>query len=175
MIDLTIRSNAQQVADSLHEASRRVSDIRPLLALVGEEVRASIVSNFDAQSDPMGRPWKPLKRPRRQRGRFSKARVMKKLLGMHLAAAGVPSAFGLGATKILIDTGRLRASIAKKVEGNSRVLIGTNVVYAAAQNFGYQPRNLPARTFLGIRRGDERVIEKTIEAWVADRIGKGNG
>lgn len=51
-----------------------------------------------------------------------------------------------------VVTGRLRSSIAsgKTIETKDgyETKIGTNVVYARAHEFGYEPRNLPARPFL---------------------------
>lgn len=62
--------------------------------------------------------------------------------------------------QLLWDTGTLIQSLALGGAGNvfeqtgDTVTVGTNVAYAAAQNYGYEPRNLPARPFLFI--DDER-------------------
>lgn len=51
-----------------------------------------------------------------------------------------------------VRTGRLRSSINTRVKriGPTGMLgvVGTNVVYARAHEFGYPPRNLPARPYL---------------------------
>lgn len=38
------------------------------------------------------------------------------------------------------------------------VAIGNRIVYAAAHNFGYPPRNLPARPFLNVAPADVEEI-----------------
>lgn len=61
---------------------------------------------------------------------------------------------------ILTDTTRLRDSIVYKV-AQPRLYWGTNVVYAAAQQFGF--KRIPPRPYLGLSVEDEREIEGIIE------------
>jgi len=49
--------------------------------------------------------------------------------------------------KILQDTGRLKGSI-KPYSNAYGAEVKTSVEYAAAHNYGYSPRNLPARPFM---------------------------
>jgi phage virion morphogenesis protein len=42
---------------------------------------------------------------------------------------------------------------------DDQVEIGTNLIYARAHQYGYTPRNLPARPFLGINDQDANEIE----------------
>lgn len=57
---------------------------------------------------------------------------------------------------LLLDNGRLIGSLAPNSDENifdlehNSITVGSNVEYAAAQNYGFTPRNLPARPFLFI-------------------------
>jgi phage virion morphogenesis protein len=125
---------------------------RPLKA-AGTYAIGSIQRNFDEQ----GRPdkWSPLS-PRtlasRRKGK------------------------GGGGPKILIDRARLRNSINEKVHlasPDSYAEVGTNVVYAARQHFGYPGGSgrghskTPARKFLMLQQEDfpriERIFTRHIE------------
>lgn len=74
--------------------------------------------------------------------------------------AGRRKGRGRGGPKILIDRGRLLASVQKSVTTDG-VRIGTNVVYAARQHFGYPGGSgrghakTPARPFLLIQRPED--------------------
>jgi len=109
------------------------------LNVAGEMAVRSIQRNFDEQ----GRPehWTPLS-----------SRTL----------AGRRKGRGKGGPKILIDRGRLRASIAKHVTTDG-VRIGTTVVYAARQHFGYKGgkgrghAKTPARPFLMLQEPEDVV------------------
>lgn len=69
----------------------------------------------------------------------------------------------------LLLTGRLRNSITHRVEGSgarSKVLIGTNVIYAKTQHFGRG--GIPARPFMIIRpAASQRAIDAIDKAFKA--------
>jgi phage gpG-like protein len=65
--------------------------------------------------------------------------------------------------KKLDATGALRKSI-KIVEHDKIVSVGSDVVYAAAQNYGYAPKNIPPRPFLNISAEAFLKIEAIINA-----------
>ncbi len=98
--------------------------------------------------------------------------------------------------KILNDTGRLKGSISPDYDNNT-ARVGTNVEYAAIQNFGgktsphvIRPKhkkalafggrivkavnhpgsNIPARPFLSITAEDEADLKETIEAYLNNAI-----
>ena len=66
--------------------------------------------------------------------------------------------------RTLIDTGRLRGSIAHTVtDGGRAVEVGSSVVYAAIHQFGGRPRrgrraSIPARPYLGVDEHDRDAI-----------------
>ncbi|MCF8012418.1 MAG: phage virion morphogenesis protein [Clostridiales bacterium] len=69
----------------------------------------------------------------------------------------------------LVDTGRLRGSIYAKANNNS-AKVGTNVIYAAAHNFGYPPRNLPQRKFLMFQDEDLKEAKRVVEAFIMGNL-----
>ena len=76
--------------------------------------------------------------------------------------AGRRKGRGRGGPKILIDRGRLLASIEKTVTTDG-VRIGTNVIYAARQHFGYPGgpgrghAHTPSRKFMLMQQPDDVV------------------
>jgi len=78
-----------------------------------------VADGFRLQHDPQGKPWKPLAtrtQARRRKGR-SKAKRKKK-------------------NKILLNTGRLRASFSAKPSSGG-FTVSSNAVYAAVHQFGH--------------------------------------
>lgn len=85
---------------------------------LAEQVRSLVLEGFQKSASPYGQYWQQSVQ------RKSGAR---------------------GPGEILINTGRLRNSIVAQAT-ETGVRVGTNVVYAAAHNFGY--RQIPQRQFL---------------------------
>lgn len=70
-------------------------------------------------------------------------------------------ALGYNAGPILMMSGNLLSSI-KIIDSNKAATIGTDVIYANAQNYGRTDINLPARSFYNISRDEFKEIEKLI-------------
>lgn len=68
--------------------------------------------------------------------------------------------------QILLDSGRLRSSIAYKIEGPGKVGVGTNVKYAGAHQFGSTKKQIPARPFLVIQEDDREEFIRLIREHV---------
>lgn len=75
------------------------------------------------------------------------------------------------AHQMLWDTGTLLRSLtvgdANNIfdqENDNTIIVGSNVKYAAAQNFGYSPRNLPARPFLLVNAKTQDVAQRAFVA-----------
>lgn len=73
--------------------------------------------------------------------------VLNQALPLLLKAAALP-VMNLAKAKAPYKSGTLRRSIHIESTGPESVAIGTNVVYAAAQEFGRPEINLPARPYL---------------------------
>ncbi len=132
---------------------------QPMMAAIGTGLVASTHMRFVSQKSPEGEAWEPLN-PEYAKGKRN--------------------------SRILTESGRLRNSINDQA-GNDWVRVGTNVLYAAAHQFGVtiKPRKsdhlyfrmngalyvmdevtLPDRPFLGISRDDEDMIADTVQDFV---------
>ena len=150
----------------LRAAAAATQNLEPMLSEMGEAVVESTRLRFTDGKGPDGNKWAPL----------SAATLLRRRKK------------GKGAQPLL-DTGRLRNSITKRVEPRS-VWIGTNVVYARTHQFGaakgafgtgkYKTRkgsfpipwgNIPARPFLGFSRDDQAEIVAIIQRRIAEAGG----
>ncbi len=138
-VKIKIDVDDSQVRDMLKRLARRMTDMRPVMAEIGEIVVESIQRNFDEQRSPDGAPWKPLTLETLKRKRHP--------------------------DRILYETGTLFRSIHPE-PGRRSVSIGTNIIYGAVHQLGYKPRNLPARPYLGVRDSDWPEIEAAIRHWL---------
>ncbi len=133
-------------------------DWRPALKRCAVAARASFLENFEQESSPDGVKWPPLKRQRRRK-RDKRGRRRG------------------GTQKLLQDSGLLKAS--STASGADAILdiqplsleTGTALVYAAAQNYGYAPRNLPARQFIGVNADLADTFAEIIGDYAVEVLG----
>ena len=136
MIRLTATLDADMAKATLAALSAKMKNMTPAMKTIGQAIRTSINKNFEAGGRPQG--WV----------RLSPATVAKK-----------------GRDIKLIDKGRLKRSI--KVQAfPDRVVVGTNVVYAAIHHFGGQAGRgrkvtIPARPYMLIQGEDWKEINET--------------
>jgi phage gpG-like protein len=123
-IDANQIQGLEELIARLREIASDVKHIRRPLLSAGVYMLGSIERNFQQQ----GRPdkWQSLSNLTLAARR--KARKSRRKAGQ---------ATGRGA-RILIDTARLKNSMATKVEDDRSVAVGTNTVYAARQQFGFK-------------------------------------
>lgn len=127
----------------LQRLGQRARDLSPVLREIGSSVVDEARLGFKASTDPYGQPWKPLKAATIARRRK-------------------------GSAKPLLDTGRLRNSIAWQQAGPAAVDIGTSLAYAAIHQFGGQAgrkrkTTIPARPYIATKeRGLPRAYGEII-------------
>jgi len=171
MAGVVIKTDNRTVLAGLDEARIAVADVPLMLRVAGELMRASIARTFRDQGSPAG-SWPKL------------------------AASTLKKKAYTSGHKLLILSGRLFGSISYQVSGNA-LNIGTNLVYAAVQQFGSADRvggsigaqariagraakngrhqNIPARPYLVFRPEDPARIMEGFEAYLAGkmvRVGK---
>lgn len=134
---IRLKTNDRNVRDLMESLARRLADMTPALAEIGEILGESVKNNFKSEHSPQGTPWKPLS-----------ART--------LARRRLPG-------RILNETGTLRNALHVSVSGN-RVTVGTNVIYAAVHQFGArqgQFGEVQAKVRPFVRRDGTRVRAHT--------------
>lgn len=141
----------REVQERLVRARGRLSGAREVWRRVGQELRAESMRCFQRQESPDGTPWEPLadstllsrayKRTRSAEGRGRQRKILSRTAN----------------ARILMDTGRLRGSVA--VESDERsARIGSALVYARVHQQGDRGGKIPARPYLGLSdEGRERV------------------
>lgn len=169
-VTLDVKIEDQKVKELLGLLASRMTNLRPVMRLIGEIVVESVQSNFDEHRSPEGTPWKPLS------AGYLKWKVGKK---------------GRNPGDILMLNRVLRNSIRQRPE-NTGVLVGTDTEYAAIHQFGGFIRGglggsrgtgtrkagqttsrkagsrrtiipMPARPFLGVRAADWPKIREVVE------------
>jgi phage gpG-like protein len=124
MADANQIQGLEELIARLREIAGDAKHIRRPLLSAGVYMLGSIEKNFQEQGRPV--KWMPLS-PRTLAGRRGARKSRKK--------AGAATGRG---SRILIDMARLKNSMATKVVDGQGVAVGTNVVYAARQQFGFK-------------------------------------
>lgn len=153
-------SGVQQLQNHLTAAAVAIHNPQPVLKMAGLLIKREVQGNFMRSATPDGTPWPPLKRPR-TRPKLHRS-VMSRRSGIQ---------------RPLIDTGALMNGINYETTENS-VRVATSAqtrAYAAAQNFGYAPRNLPARTYMGIGERTLKEIIRQIQEFAVKALRFGGG
>lgn len=134
---------------SLEGVEERLSNMRPVLRVVAEDLKAVTDDSFRESRSPSGTPWKPL----------SPATIKKRRQG---------------SSKPLVDTGNLRNSISARASRKA-IRFGTNTPYAPPHQFGGE--HIPARPYLPVTESGSFMdsgpaaefvddAEETIRHWI---------
>lgn len=148
MSDVEIKINDEQLRFALKNFTQRIKGA-PLLKIAGDLMRGSIDRTFRDQGSPPG-SWPPLASSTLKRD---------------------PSP----GRKMLIRSGRLKNSITYAVVGDNRLLIGTNLRYAAIQQLGGMAgrghkSKIPARPYLVFRPEDPERLRAGMDAEIQRQI-----
>lgn len=165
----------------LEEIAARLADLTPVMQVAVADTVTLIDDSFDGQRSPSGAPWAPRSEATDsirlslaiQGARFrvasrSEGDVSDDDLRKARRRAVRSQEKKNSNRKLLIDTGRLRQSITGR-SGKTSFQFGTNVVYAATQQFGRSdnkvfgkhPGPIPARPFMPVEaesRGKFRLM-----------------
>lgn len=146
---ISIDAPAWKKADGALERLRRLR-LTPLHEEIGEYMVGETADRFRESKDPEGQDWPKLKKPRRRRGRSKRERRI----------------------KLLIVTGHLRKSVNARAN-ESRVEVGSNLIYAARHNFGFEKGGkvlTPKRQYLGVSSRNREDIAGIIEDHVSKAV-----
>lgn len=161
-----------RVQATLGRLAVAAGDLTPAMNDIGAGLVTSTLRRFETETDPTGRPWRPLSINtiiRRLGGRsktFTKKGDLRK-----------PAARYVAALKILQHRGHLKGGIHHRASHDG-VEVGSDRVYARIQQFGGQAGRgrkvtIPPRPFLGIDRDDETMIVDLLRGHLARATGDG--
>jgi phage virion morphogenesis protein len=149
--------------DNLTGIQGRMKDMKHYFEAEGELLVNSIMKNFEEQGRPVR--WKPLAAATLLGGagyggqRFKRNKSVTKGFEKHLQGK-----------QILISSSMLRNSIKNEATAE-HALVGTNLVYAALQNFGGKAGRghkvfVPARQFVMAQDEDKTQMKEDLRRWV---------
>jgi len=143
---IEVEWNGRAVHESLQNLQQQVSNLRPVLLAIGEDLVDSTKRRFETSTGPDEQRWAD----------NSEVTIDKK-----------------GRNKPLVDQGNLLRQISYDVVGSDTLIVGSAMEYAAMQQFGGTKTefpalwgDIPARSFLGISDDDERKIIDTINSYL---------
>ena len=56
---LTVTVESKPVTDLLSKLMRRLDDLKPAMASIGQELESRVSARFETETDPKGQPWAP--------------------------------------------------------------------------------------------------------------------
>jgi len=161
MAGLSIKIDGSRVDRNLRRIERRLGNLRPVMAAIGQLAVTSIRRNFEEGGRP--EKWRPLKAStiRGQWTAGNRARKRKRAVKAGGKFSAGYKRFAAG-KKVLIRSGRLLRSINAR-PGRRQVWVGTNLKYAAIHHFGGRAGRghktiIPARPFLMLQAEDHQEI-----------------
>jgi phage virion morphogenesis protein len=177
---IRIEINDREVRQALEDLRRRTSNMKPAMHTIGDHLHGSILERFTTLRGPDGTPWKPNTRATIEA--FARKRLLAKGDWRKNGRLSKRGAAKLAAKKPLTGEGRLSAQANFHIEyGQDYALVGTNVKYAAVQQFGAKAGafgatrrgakipwgDIPARSFMGILNDDRSAILDIIRKYLA--------
>lgn len=165
-----------EAKDATDAIGKRLRNLAPILRVEAQDLATLIDNAFDRSRSPMGVDWPALafstimargsKRARRSRRallRRAHAQDRRENSTGRITSIAIDALHAN--TKPLIDTGRLRRSITTRVKPMA-IEYGTNVVYAATQQFG--TTRIPARPFLPVTPSGDFGTSGDAAAFIAE-------
>ncbi len=110
-----VKFESKAVTDFLKDAAKKLSDLTPLMKTARVFLKNTVDEDFETEGTHTGDKWKPWSES------WKKRRIQ----------------MGRGSGRILNLEGVLRRSI-KAYSNANEAGVGTNIVYAAAHNFGFK-------------------------------------
>ena len=145
-----VEFNAKEVQKFLEKSAKKLSDLRPLMREAAQGLKFVVDQNFETEGTFTGEKWKEWDE------KYKKWRLKQKK----------------GQGSILTFEGRLRRSIVASSSA-TEAIVGTNVKYAAAHNFGCDKTvnkksklgkrfscnmNIPKREFMRINQTEQENL-----------------
>lgn len=129
---VAITVDDREVHAAFNRLLEKSDDLEPFFRDLAERLIQNTEERFAQQVSPDGEYWEPLRPATKRRKKKNK-------------------------NKILIASGDLMENLRYHASADE-LLFGTNEIYGAAQQFGREDANIPARLWLGINDDDQDVI-----------------
>ena len=163
---LKINLLTDDVQRALKNLAGRVSDLRPALKAIGEDLANSTQQRFADSKAPDGTPWEP-NSPATIARHVHGVKGTKTKDGQRLTKKG---AARWDSKKPLIgETKNLGEQIHWELQGSNAVVVYSTMEYTAMQQFGGKKSqfphlwgDIPARPFFGLSDADQASIERTL-------------
>ncbi len=163
LIQITNRSGL----DNLQAMYERMSDLRPLMAEIGEDQMEATKRRFSTGKAPDGTPWAPNSAV--TLGEYS-AMFARKKDGTLSKKAQAKIA---GKKPLTGETRALATTINYQITASNEVAIGSPMVYAAMQHFGGKKSqfphlwgDIPARPIFGVSEADKANITELVRSYM---------
>ena len=141
----------QKLAEVLNHSALSASDRQSLMKGLGEEIVEQSRSRIlETQQDPEGNQWQDYA-----------ASTLRGLKAQELADV----------VSLLHREGYLQSSIDVQRKSSWDVLVGSVMEYAAVHQWGYKPRNIPARPYLGLSTDDIADLTELAALFLKGKIG----
>ena len=151
MIEVTV--NDQAITAALQALAQRCNHLSPAMREIGGVLTESTKQRFVSTTGPDGREWAP-----------------------NTGFTDVAEQKTAGSRPLTLD-GILGDTIDYQPLGDDGVMIGSNMVYAAMQQFGGKKTqfphlwgDIPARPFLGVSNADETDILRIIQNYLESSL-----
>lgn len=140
----------KELAKILNRSVLSSSDRTGLMKSLGNEiVEQSRTRILETQESPDGKKWQDFAASTRKYleriGRADSARLLNR-------------------------EGYLQMSIDVKQYGQWSVFVGSDREYAAVHQWGYKPKNIPARPYLGLSTDNIEDLNELAQQWLRERI-----
>lgn len=174
MTTFTIEVKDQQVLDALTKLTQRMDNLQPALQALGDDMAERTKQRFDAQTEPDGTPWEPLRATTLALFAGGLGKSYRKKDGSLNKRGGQ----ALASKRILIgESGDLSRQIFSKADASSMTL-WASPVYAAIHQFGgttaansmIPGKRIPARPFMPVDSGGN--LDPTEKRLVLDAVQK---
>lgn len=163
-ITLELKVDDRDFREQLGLLQRKLRDLTPVMQVIGQTIRTSVVKNFELG----GRPeWPP-------------TTLLSLLIGRKIAGKETHTVRGRRALfreheqkKTLVDSGRLRNTVTV-LAGPGQVQVGTNLIYGRIHQLGGKAGRglkvtIPARPYLAIQPEDRTEIGRLLVRYLERR------
>lgn len=170
-IRIDVKVDDREVRAALARLRRRLTNLRPVLDVIGQKMVTSTLRRFETERGPDGRPWKQSARARREGGQtLTKTGRLRGSLTHNAADDYVEWGTNVEYAPIHQFGGRTPARTIVPRYAKALFWPGARHPVSRVRHPGSL---IPARPFLGLDDDDRRAIEQTISRALRRAVSRG--